>query len=58
MLKIANLQIYARSSCMNIRHKWRTDGGEGVWVVQTPRTPEIPKALQNRTKLNPIVEKC
>ena len=26
----------------------------GVWGVQTP--PEIPKALQNRAKLNPIVK--
>ena len=27
----------------------------GVWGVQTP-PPEIPKALQNRAKLNPIVK--
>jgi len=27
----------------------------GVWGVQPP-TPEIPKALQNRAKLNPIVK--
>ena len=27
----------------------------GVWGVQTP-PPEIPKALQNRVKLNPIVK--
>ena len=33
--------------------QWRTRGG--VWVVQTP-PPEIPKALQNRAKLNPIVK--
>jgi len=26
----------------------------GGWGVQTP--PEIPKALQNRAKLNPIVK--
>jgi len=26
----------------------------GVWEVQT--SPEIPKALQNRAKLNPIVK--
>ena len=30
--------------------------GGGVWGVQTP--PEIPKALQNRAKLNPICENC
>ena len=28
--------------------------GGGVWGVQHP--PEIPKALQNRAKLNPIVK--
>ena len=33
--------------------QWRTDGG-GVWGVEPP--PEIPKALQNRAKLNPIVK--
>jgi len=41
-------------------HKSHTSGvlrGE-VWGVQTPPPPEIPKALQNRAKLNPIVEKC
>jgi len=27
----------------------------GVWGVQTPH-PEIPKALQNRAKLNPTVK--
>ena len=31
---------------------WHTEGGLGV---QTP-PPEIPKALQNRAKLNPIVK--
>jgi len=34
--------------------------GEGVWGVQTlPHTappPEMPKAFQNRAKLNPIVK--
>ena len=29
--------------------------GGGGWGVQTP-PPEIPKALQNRAKLNPIVK--
>ena len=28
----------------------------GVWGVQPPPRPEIPKALQNRAKLNPIVK--
>ena len=32
--------------------QWRTEGG---WGVQT-LPPEIPKALQNRAKLNPIVK--
>ena len=32
--------------------QWRTEGG--VWGVQ-PHPPEIPKTLQNRVKLNPIV---
>jgi len=27
----------------------------GVWVFQTPN-PQIPKTLQNRAKLNPIVK--
>ena len=34
--------------------QWRT---EGVWGVQTP-PPEIPMALQNCAKLNPICENC
>ena len=29
-----------------------------VWGVQTPSSPEIPKALQNHAKLNPICENC
>jgi len=33
--------------------QWRTEGGD--WGVQPP-PPEIPKALQNRAKLNPIVK--
>jgi len=32
-------------------YQWHTEGG-GV----QPPTPEIPKALQNRAKLNPIVK--
>jgi len=28
----------------------------GSWGFQTPPPPEIPKALQNRAKLNPIVK--
>ena len=34
-------------------YQWRTEGGGGS---NTPPTPEIPKALQNRAKLNPIVK--
>ena len=34
-------------------NQWRTEGG---WGGSTP-PPEIPKALQNRTNLNPIVKK-
>ena len=33
--------------------QWRTVGG---WGVQNPPPPEIPKALQNRAKLTPIVK--
>jgi len=36
-----------------IKNQWRTEGG---WGVQTPLPPEIPKAIQNRAKLNPIVK--
>jgi len=32
--------------------QWRTEGGGRVWGFK----PEIPKALQNRAKLNPIVK--
>ena len=36
---------------MEIYEQWRTEGGlEGF------KPPEIPKALQNRAKLNPIVK--
>jgi len=28
----------------------------GVWGGLTPPPPEVPKALQNRAKLNPIVK--
>jgi len=31
-------------------------GGGGVLGVQNPPPPEIPKAFQNRAKLNPIVK--
>ena len=33
--------------------QWRTEGGFGGF---NPPPPEIPKALQNRAKLNPIVK--
>jgi len=32
-----------------VLHQWRTEGGSNP-------SPEIPKALQNRAKLNPIVK--
>jgi len=35
-------------------NQWRTEGGGG-WNVQIPSPPEIPKALQNRAKINPTV---
>ena len=35
--------------------QWRTEGGGGFGVFKLP-PPEIPKALQNRAKLNPIVK--
>jgi len=35
--------------------QWRTEGG-GDGGSNHPPTPEIPKALQNRAKLNPIVK--
>jgi len=37
--------------------QWRTEGGRGLGV-QNPHPPphEIPKALQNRSKINPIVK--
>ena len=63
----ARTYIGSRSNLAAARHSgesvcsWKTLviasnvpwGGE-VWGVQTP--PEIPKALQNRAKLNPIVQ--
>ena len=35
--------------------QWRTGWGGGFGVFKHPLPPEIPKALQNRAKLNPIV---
>ena len=42
-------------SCCTTSNRWRTEGGGGGWDGQTP-PPEIPKALQNPAKLNPIVK--
>jgi len=36
-------------------HRMNSVGTGGVWIVQIP-PPEMPKALQNHTKLNPIVK--
>jgi len=39
---------------MTVTNKqWRTE--RGIWGGSNP-SPEIPKALQNRVKLNPIVK--
>ena len=35
-------------------NQWRTEGGGGLVGFKPP--PEIPKALQNRAKLNPVVK--
>jgi len=46
--------IFKLNKC--VFKQWRAEGG-GVWRVQTlPLPPEIPKAFQNRAKLNPIVK--
>ena len=37
----------------HIKNQWRTEGGFGLFNTSPP---EIPKALQNRAKLNPIVK--
>ena len=37
---------------MDAMNQWRTEGG----LVGTTLPPEIPKALQNRGELNPIVK--
>ena len=47
------LRVECEGRCGDVR-QWRTEGGE-VWGVN-PLPPEIPKALQNRAKLNPIVK--
>ena len=42
-----------RSVCVRVKYRsfqWRTEG------VFNPLTPEIPKALQNSAKLNPILK--
>ena len=38
----------------NAHRQWRTEGGGWFGVFKPP--PEIPKPLQNRVKLNPIVK--
>jgi len=43
-----------KTSILGTGHQWRTEGA--VWGVQTPPPREIPKALQTRAKLNPIVK--
>jgi len=41
------------SLCDDLWAQWRTEGGS--WVFNSPPS-EIPKALQNRARLNPIVK--
>ena len=36
--------------------QWRTEGGVGEGSTPPPHPTEIPKALQNRAKFNPIVK--
>ena len=40
-----------KDSRRNVLQQWRTEGGVGGFKL-----PEIPKALQNHAKLNPIVK--
>jgi hypothetical protein len=42
---------FTEENTVSVFKQWRT---EGVWGIQTP--PEIPKGLQNRAKLNPILK--
>ena len=41
-----------KTGIWNVPFQWRIEGGSGC----SPPPPEIPKALQNRAKLNPICE--
>jgi len=59
-LRISNTYRFPRQECLRERvsmlrlyvHQWRTEGVKGV----QPPPPEIPKTLQNRAKVNPIVK--
>jgi len=42
-----------KTAILGTAHQWRTEGGFGVFK---PPPAEIPKALQNRAKFNPIVK--
>jgi len=48
------LQLSVRKLVKNMTSNRQWHAGRGVWGVKTP--PEIPKAFQNRAKLNPIVK--
>jgi len=41
------------SSIERKTYQWLAEGGGGF---ESPPTPQIPKAFQNRAKLNPIVK--
>jgi hypothetical protein len=45
--------FYKGNSVQRLNAQWRTEGGLGC---STTLPPEIPKALQNRAKLNPFVK--
>ena len=51
-LRVLVFPCHSRST--HTAPQWRTEGG-GVGVFKLPH-PEIPKALQNSAKLNPIVK--
>ena len=53
--KIQELTVTSTYHFSYTQYQWRTEG-EGVVGFKHPKTPEISKALQNRSKLNPIVK--
>ena len=55
-LRLTPSATVVKNECRHTCNQWRTEGV--VWNVQNPPLPEIPKALQNHAKLNPICENC